>query len=176
MWQRRAVHEFKTAYRNWFGTLTLRPDFHMQVLSRARERMRLQGIDYETLPPSEQFALRHFEISKEITKYLKRVRKASGAPFRFLLVAEAHKSGLPHYHVLLHEQHPGKPVRHRTLSSQWHCGFEKWRLVEDDRTAKYLCKYLAKDNRARVRASVSYGKNGLGPIAEGVETPTPQRK
>jgi hypothetical protein len=120
--------------------------------------MRLQGIDFERLPPAEQFSLRHTEISRELTKYLKRVRKESGAKFRFLLVAEAHKSGLPHYHLLLHEHDQFRPVRKSVLEAQWKAyGFSKWRLIEDERAARYVCKYLSKDAIARVRASIRYG-------------------
>lgn len=161
MWAQRATLETRASVRTWFGTLTLRPEEHTKVLYAARQRMTRQGIDYERLQPGEQFSLMHFEISKMLTKYLKRVRKnAGGAPLRFLMVAEAHESGLPHYHMLIHEKDPLRPVRKTVLDDAYHAGFCKWRLVPalDPRAASYACKYLAKDNRARVRASLSYGR------------------
>lgn len=93
----------------------------------------------------------------EITKYLKRVRKKSGAPLRYILVAEAHKSGLPHYHMLIHECDPSRQVRHKDLTAAWSWGFTRFKLVETSNTAWYVCKYLSKAQLARVRASVRYG-------------------
>lgn len=156
MWSLRARSETAAAARTWFGTLTLKPEAHHTMLSRARVKIAKQGLDYEALSIGEQFTLRHVECSIEITKYLKRIRKESSARFRYLLVAEHHKSGLPHYHVLIHETVSGS-IKHRTLSSQWPLGFEKWRVVTDLREATYLCKYLSKATVARVRASVAYG-------------------
>lgn len=157
MWSSRAKAETQASVRTWFGTLTLNPAAHMTMLSRARVRLAQQGVDLDAEPYGEQFLQRHFECSIEITKYLKRIRKESGAKFRYLLVAEHHKSGLPHYHVLLHER-DGIGVKHRTLATQWQIGFEKWRIVSDIREAAYLCKYLSKATVARVRASGAYGQ------------------
>lgn len=176
LWRTRAEHETRAALRTWFGTLTLNPAAHMTMVSRARVRLAQQGIDFDDLPIGEQFIERHREISREITKYLKRVRKISGQ-FRFLMVAEHHKSGLPHYHVLVHER-DAHGVKHRVLSSEWKLGFEKWRLLTDLREASYLCKYLAKATVARVRASGAYGQAyQIDPrsltIAEGVKKRPP---
>lgn len=156
-WSARARAETRSSVRTWFGTLTMRPDAHMTMLSRARVRLAHQGVDFDKLPFGEQFIERHKESSVELTKYLKRVRKESGAKIRYLMVAEHHKSGLPHYHLLVHEQDKDCGVKHATLSNQWSLGFEKWRLVTDLREATYLCKYLSKATVARVRASGAYG-------------------
>ena len=148
----------------------------MKALFAARQRMTRQGIDFERLQPGDQFGLIHHEVSKWITTYLKRVRKAAGTgSFRFLMVAEAHDSsetseeyrGLPHYHVLLHECDPFLPVRKSVLDT-WPHGFSKWRLVNADdlREVRYVCKYLGKDVRARVRASIKYGKPRPNVIAQ----------
>lgn len=155
MWSLRAKAETQAAVRTWFGTLTLRPDAHMTMLSRARSALARQGVNFDSLPYGEQFTERHKQCAIEITKYLKRVRKESGAKFRYLLVCEHHKSGLPHYHALIHEREGA--VKHATLSKQWPLGFEKWRLLTDLREATYLCKYLSKATVARVRASGAYG-------------------
>lgn len=143
--------------RTWFGTLTLRPEVQHARLSQARLRLARQGLDYDELPSVERFAERHREISRDLTLYLKRVRKQSGAAMRYLLVAEVHKSGDPHYHALVHEQDPQRPIKHAVLSGQWTLGHEKWRLVSDERECAYVAKYLGKAKTARVRASLAYG-------------------
>lgn len=155
IWSQRAQAETQVAPRTWFGTLTLSPEAQVTMGNRARVRLAAQGIDFEAISFADQFAERHREIGSEITKYLKRVRKQCGS-FRYLLVVEHHKSGLPHYHMLVHEVVEGA-VTHAVLAQQWQIGFEKWRLVAQTKQATYLCKYLAKTNAARVRASAEYG-------------------
>lgn len=118
--------------------------------------LKSKGSDGET----PEILVRHLGIGPEITKYLKRVRKQSKCSFRYLLVMEAHKSGLPHYHMFLHETPSGGEVPKRILKYQWHLGFTDFKLVDDaHRRADYICKYLAKSNLARVRASKGYGSN-----------------
>lgn len=158
VWTQRAKAETQAASRTWFGTLTLRPEDQYRFLTLARAKADARIERYEGLPYWQQFTLRHDAISPELTKYLKRVRAESDAALRYLLVAEAHKSGAPHYHMLVHESDPLRQVKHRTLSAQWTLGFTKWKLVTDNRTAGYLCKYLSKSNAARVRASLGYGR------------------
>lgn len=160
LWSDRARRETATARRTWFGTLTLRPEVQSLMTNRAHIALSKQGIDFATLSFREQFAERVKQISLEITKYLKRVRKESGASLRYLLVAEHHKSGLPHFHMLVHELDE-IGVRHSTLSKQWGLGFEKWRLVEEPKQAVYLTKYLSKTAAARVRASRGYGRRDV---------------
>lgn len=157
MWSLKAKVEYHQAYRTWFGTLTFRPEVHHALLERARHRLARQGVDFDTMSLVEQFAERHAECGREITLYLKRVRKQSRAAMRYLLVAEAHKSGLPHYHMLVHESDPTSPLRHALLSGCWNHGFEKWRLVSDERECAYVTKYLGKSKSARLRASLRYG-------------------
>lgn len=158
VWRYRAKAEYAFAQRTWFGTITLSPSAHLVALSQARRRLHAQGIDFDTLPLVEQFVLRHEAICPSLTRYLKRVRKASGARLRYLLVAEAHESWLPHYHMLVHEVAGSTSVKHAILRDQWHMGFTHWKLVNDPRAATYLCKYLSKSTIARVRASVRYGE------------------
>lgn len=159
-WAGAVRREHAASSRTWFGTLTLSPDEHWKAQMRATARLAAQGIDFDALDDSAQFLERHRAIGPDLTKYVDRVRKESGAKLRYLLVAEVHESGLPHYHMLYHEQPLGGVVRHRTLSTQWKLGFERWRLAntqksEDNPT--YLCKYLSKSLLARVRASQGYG-------------------
>lgn len=158
MWSRRAIAEIAEADRTWFGTITLSPEWHERFAAYARQKARKRlGEDFEALPPGQQFGLRNEFIGREFALMFKRLRKA-GLKFRYLLVAEAHKSGLPHYHMLLHE-HDGSFVRKVVLDASWKFGFAKWRLVSaDGREARYVAKYLTKTAAARVRASLNYGR------------------
>lgn len=158
MWYARAISETLAAKRTWFGTITLNPDANHQSLARARFECTRRGHIWEEMTPLEQFTQLHKQNGVHLQLWLKRVRKQSGAPLRFLLVCEAHKSGLPHYHCLLHEQDDAAPVRHKVLSEQWKLGFTNFKLIEDAKQAGYVCKYLSKSALARVRASTRYGQ------------------
>lgn len=158
LWTARAVDEIEASDRTWFGTLTVAPmqRFQLRVIAE-RKHLRRGGESLSSLEPSEQFKLLAGELGKEATKALKRLRKNTGARFRYLLVTEAHKSGDPHLHILIHEQ--DKPISKRQLEAVWKFGFSKWKLVDRDRgAAVYVCKYLAKDALTRVRASLKYGQ------------------
>lgn len=156
-WTNRAKAEIARSSRTWFGTLTLSPAQHDRVRLLATKRNAGRAVTWERLSQEEQFAERVREITPEITLWLKRIRKESGAKLRYVLVAEAHKSGLPHFHMLVHEQHGGGDVKHRMLTGQWKLGFSRFTVVQDNRAAVYVCKYLTKSALSRVRASVRYG-------------------
>lgn len=154
-WRLRAYSEYRAAERTWFGTLTVAPEHRLRVLAACRAVASRNGDDFDMLPLAKQFREKVKCISREVTRYLKRVR--NGHPgMRFLLVVEAHKNGDPHFHVLVHEV-AGDPIRHAKLSDQWRIGFSNWKLVADSKSAAYVTKYLAKSNLARVRASIDYG-------------------
>lgn len=162
LWTARAIDEIKASNRTWFGTLTVNPyERFIYGLNAAMRGERAGHGNWQSMSPENQFPFLVAVISEDITKWLKRVRKASGAPLRYLLVSEAHKDGFPHFHILLHE--PDRPVRKSLLEEQWRAGFSHWRLVkrEDPRSAYYACKYLAKDARTRVRGSIRYGRAQL---------------
>ena len=165
-WTYRAISEVREAARTWFGTLTLSPESQHLMVSRARQRLWSGGTDFDMLSPNDQFSERMREIGREVTLYLKRVRKESGAALRYIIVAEAHLSGAPHLHILVHEADIEKPVRYATLAKQWKLGFTKFKLARDVKAAAYVCKYISKALMARVRASQSYGKD-----REGTERP-----
>lgn len=160
LWTERAIAETRFASRTWMGTLTLSPEQHYVMECRASHRLKSGAVVWSSLNEDDQLGERHREISREITLWLKRVRQASNAKLRFLLVMERHKTGLPHYHCLIHEG--AIPVVKRVLSDQWKLGFSKFKLVEQEagslqRASYYVAKYLTKAANARVRASVGYG-------------------
>lgn len=156
LWYSRARAETAQAGRTWFGTLTLSPQSHWEIELRARARLARGAVPWSSLSDRQQFVERHAEISREITLYLKRVRFSSAANLRYLCVAEQHKSGLPHYHLLIHECLLS-PVTKATLQAQWQLGFSSMKLVQSPKSVGYTTKYIAKSVLARVRASIRYG-------------------
>ena len=175
LWRIRAQAEIERATlvggRSWFGTLTLSPEQHSRVGNACRLAASRNGDDFDLFSEERQFRERHACISREITLYAKRLRKQSGASVKFLCVVEAHKSGLPHYHMLVHEQLPVPPVTHRVLKTQWRVGFSNWKLVTGPAMAGYVTKYLSKSALARVRASKDYGITALAiAFKEGVSS------
>jgi len=164
-WRRRAESETGIAPRTWFGTLTATPDVHHMAVSRARQRFYARAAgDFDALAVPEQFRLLCNELSPALTKYIKRLRKETAAPFKYLLVTEAHTGkrgvgrnlGNPHFHMLLHERSILSPVRHATLVAQWRLGFSKWKLISEPQQVTYVCKYMA-NQASRIRASQRYG-------------------
>lgn len=158
LWTARAVDEIEAARRTWFGTLTVSPEQRFALTMRAEKaRLRAGRETVSSLTAPEQFELLSSELGSEVTKWLKRVRDVAPGPLRYLLVMEAHKDGFPHAHILVHEV--GEPIAKRMLQAKWRFGFSHFKLVGDDPgAATYVCKYLAKDALARVRASQHYGR------------------
>jgi len=148
-WRARAKKELLFSTRTWFGTLTVNPYERVKIDIRARCR-------HHPTTSDELFKARHAEISREITLYFKRLRK-EGAKLRYLLVAEQHKDGWPHYHCLIHEK--DTPITKRLLQSHWLIGFSSFKLVDlfDQKVAYYVTKYISKQALARIRASLKYG-------------------
>lgn len=161
LWSARASDELKAAHRTWFATLTFRPEARfVATMHAAATAARAGHGSWQSMTAENQFRYLVKHLNKEIDRYLKRVRK-SGAPFRYLLVSEAHKDGFPHFHMLIHET--ALPLTKRLLESSWRDGFSQFRLVDnsDPRSAFYVCKYLAKSALTRVRASKRYGRDQL---------------
>lgn len=162
LWRIRMIAETEAATRTWFVTLTLDPGRQSQALMYAHHRAKARGINWAEMNDGERFAYVHRCISPEITLFVKRVRKTSGANLRLCCVAERHKSGHPHYHALLHDVDPEHKLRHRHIVEAWRWGFSSAKLVEDNDRAKasaYAAKYLTKSSLARVRASRGYGRH-----------------
>lgn len=126
-WTTRAQIQMLLAPRTWMATLTIAPAWQEYAANLARTYEARNGGSFEALTPEDQFAMRHRFAGAEVTRYFKRMRKA-GHKFTYLLVVERHKSGLPHYHALIHEA--GAPVTERTLQEHWEWGFAKFKLVD----------------------------------------------
>lgn len=171
LWTARAMVEVRQAPRTWFGTLTLAPDARQRLMASAQVRCHRGGYDLDQCPPHERFREYCREVCRDLTKWSKRVRANSRTQLRLLQVFEKHQSGDPHMHLLVHEA-GALPVRKAVLREAWTLGFSQWKLVEtgNNRAVYYVCKYLAKDSCARVRASIGYGRT-LRPfvIADEVE-------
>lgn len=162
LWTERAKREIECAERTWFGTITFNPEARYRFQTLTARRLLDAGVELFEEPFSRQFKEVCVETGIEVTKFLKRVRKRSGAQLRYLLVAEKHQSGDPHYHMLLHESTPEGFVRKQQLTDAWIQGFTQWKLVtSNEGIAPYLCKYLTKGSHARVRASVNYGEGAV---------------
>lgn len=161
LWSARARDELKAAHRTWFATLTIRPEDRFVASMHAARMAGDAGHGmWNSMTAENQFRYLVKYLGQEIDRYLNRVRK-SGAPFRYLLVSEAHKDGFPHFHLLIHEA--ALPLTKRLLESNWRLGYSQFRLVNnsDPRSAFYVCKYLAKSALTRVRASKRYGRDHL---------------
>ena len=162
-WRMKVLTEMMRADgRTWFGTLTLRPSEQFRIAAQARLRLAKAGADFDTLSPERQFAELNREMTPEFKRFWMRVRKESKAPIRYMLVGERHKSGLPHWHYVLHEGSREWPVRAKVLNGQWAArhGYSSVELVAQDDgpdAASYVAKYLAKEALVRVRASQGYG-------------------
>lgn len=158
MWVARACHEVREAHRTWFATITLNPQAHYVMRARAAMRARDRSIPAPEVVGVELDRRQTQETFSEITKWIKRVRKQTGShSLRYIIVKEDHENGNPHFHALIHEVGE-TPVTHKILSDQWKLGFTKFKLLENEKAAYYVVKYLTKANDGRVRASLGYGR------------------
>lgn len=154
LWSARAAQAIALHPRTWLVTLTCTPAEHFRLLNQARLAAIRSGFQPEEWSPSQEFAARWSQLGSEVTKWLKRVRD-KGARFTYLQVVEAHKSGLPHVHLLMHEL---DALTYRSITETWRLGFCHAKLVEGTDAARYVTKYLVKSALARVRASQQYGQ------------------
>lgn len=173
-WAMAAIEQTRLAaeqgLRTWFGTLTLTPESQRYLRDLAFEKWATQRRgasagcpDWWYDPKCDyRFSLIVREFLTLVQKYWKRLRKA-GHKFKYFLVFERHKSGLPHAHFLLHEMEDR--ILKRALQSQWHHGFTNVKLVggksmrknvSAERAAFYVAKYLGKTVQARQIASRLY--------------------
>lgn len=158
MWRIRGMSEWRAAPRTWLCTFTLSPTSLIRKLSSARVRLSRGGTDYEAMTEHEKFLEVEKEGFSDVQLWLKRLRKNTQSRLRYLAVSEAHKSGVPHWHLLLHEQQEDRPIRYdAALAGSWPLGFASYKLVRSAQAAGYVTKYLSKSLSARVRASKGYG-------------------
>ena len=152
----------KAGNRTWFGTLTLSPEAQVDLLRRARDAHPEPHAEWWAEPHcDERFGAVREQFLGEVQKYWKRLRK-EGHAFKYFVVFERHKSGLPHAHFLLHEAEG--PIRKARLKAQWPHGFVQCSIVggtarnaaAPEKAAWYAVKYLTKSSQARVVASAGY--------------------
>lgn len=166
LWVRRAQAECVRVEtrRTWFCTLTANPETQLRWTGEAFRRLSDGGTTPQTLNEGEWYAERCKEAGRDLTKFVKRVRKNSGALLRCVWVFEKHDghgphAGLPHIHGLIHEC-SDTPVKYRLLKSEWKHGHAKFVLTdahESERVVGYVMAYLMKSHTVRVRASRRYG-------------------
>lgn len=163
LWKERAMKELALAERSWFLTLTMSPQVQHAVFMEEMARKTSRGWrDADFDDEAKEFHLRCQGGFNLVTKFWKNVRKphAGEEPVRlkYLVSAERHQSGLPHFHALVHER--AGSVTYRRLAGRWtKYGFFKGNLVDSNqKAARYVTKYIAKDMLGlRVHASQRYG-------------------
>lgn len=164
-WKKRAEAEVALSNmvgaRTWFVTLTFNALYRSRILMAAQRDLAKEGQAAEFSEAQRRSALAK-AAQPYVTLWMKRLRAQTGAGLRYLQVTEAHKDGMPHCHLLVHESSPDMPVRHAVLSRQWHYGFSNAKLIDSDdpHAAEYVTKYVSKSPDTRVRASVGYGQTG----------------
>lgn len=151
------MSEARASSRVWMGTLTFNPQEVFLIRTRAEVRSERRAVKWSELDEGAKFAALQVEAGRYVTLWLKRLRKA-GHRFRYVITAESHVSGAPHFHIVLHEL--ATPILKRVLEASWPFGFTKFKLVpsgEENRAVRYVTKYVAKNGASRIRASIRYG-------------------
>lgn len=180
--------EARASHRVWKATLTFTPDEAYRYECEAILRAQKRNNDWDMVSPSDRKRYLLAAAGRRLTLALKRARVA-GMAFRYIAVPEFHKSGVVHYHLVIHEV--GKPLlkhcqhcrkecscmvcfgtatrqcdsrkRPCCLTAAWPYGFSQFKLVPSgklDNAVHYATKYAAKDASARIRASIRYGVDG----------------
>ncbi len=171
-WAISANAELELSQRTWLVTMTMKPEY--LVWCRLETQRAFTG-DIDIYGDDLHFRHLCRVIGKDLTLYLKRLRKRlylkaeetgykPGKDFRYLVVFEKHKSGEPHIHMFVHEQHGHVPVlwddlvrtRDKVPVQRWPHGHTEAHLVTERGKGWYIAKYLSKEAAARVRASKGY--------------------
>ncbi len=142
-WLVRSTIEAYLAERTWFVTLTFRPYSRLWLEREA---------DALTSPTDVAYAL--------ISPWIKKVRKNSSAPLKYISVVEMHKDGSPHLHALVF-QTTNSRLLWKHLVKSWNYGFATAKLANPS-SARYVCKYLGKQMKknTRIRVSRPFGRQG----------------
>lgn len=175
-WMARAVVEHNRSARSWMVTFTLSPAWQAELSVKADKLYRQKHANAD-LPTSKQerLDLKMRVLKRLIGRWL-RVLAGPGSTASkraYVLVAELHKSGEPHFHMLIHEREAGSIFRdedcHFTRRGEyfvgdesrakklWRFGFCRISMCKDEAGAVYVMKYLAKTQTYRVAASQHYG-------------------
>lgn len=144
-WSTRCATEIRRSTRTWMATFTYTPQNHFFCKLRAGKKSH------------------EWQVARDVAKFMKRLRTNFKQRIAYMYVLERHKSGLPHAHALIHERSL-RGLRKRELQDTWSYGFSTFKLIELDqgasvqRASRYVVKYLQKEQEARVRASLKYGR------------------
>jgi len=177
-WRDRIYNEIAQSNRTWFGTFTFTPLQHSIMELDIRKRYALRG---HSAPWGHCLYKERVKLAGDLmTMFIKRLRFDLGdVKFRYVMVAEPHKNGTPHFHVMFHET--GARIGLREIMKSWYqveipedlprnwrpnsqAGWMKAKLVAQDsetsiqRSSWYLCKYITKTAGTRMRVSFRYGK------------------
>lgn len=162
-WRERIAEEFTRHERTWFVTLTFNPFWQQKLFMEEMALKNSSGwLDSDFDTKEAEWRLRAMGASRLLTKWLKRVRKPlageEAVGLRYVAVTERHKTGLPHLHLLMHEEF-GKLTYRRIVDRWTRYGFADASLVRDRlKTGWYVAKYVTKDSLTRMRASEKYGR------------------
>lgn len=170
MWAARSIVEHSRAMRTWFCTLTFKPEVVLKSKYAAILSCSRRAVDYDSLNTLEQFAEDVKIHNEHLTLFLKRLRKRiadrekqRGHPvpknfLRYVACAEAHKSGVVHFHINIYECHLTAQVKWKDIAKAWmQYGHMKANLVTSLSRACYASKYVSKNLEVRVRASQGFG-------------------
>ena len=184
-WGYAAMEQTKQAHdrgdRSWFGTLELSPTSAAELTARAMKasgepsaawwrqteratyfcKRRRREVTVDSFVCDHRFSLVVKQMHSEARKYFRRLRHA-GLRFKYLIVYERHKSGIPHAHFIFHED--GCRALKRVLREHWPLGYFQAKLIggtardapAPEKAAWYAVKYLTKNRQARVKASPGY--------------------
>lgn len=146
-WWHRAKYEMTRWGKAWFLTYTYNQDARLERLYKATKSAGFNNAEWQ-----------HEDLLKlcgqDLTKSIKRLRKNNpDVEFKYLFVFELHKDGFPHIHGLIFT----RSLTKRDIEQSWSLGFTKVKLVKSDDAIGYVTKYLSKDVRTRIRASLRFG-------------------
>lgn len=170
-WISRIFVEYeKAGGRTWFVTLTS-AQAHRQYVDHMATQIAFNKKHeiFSRLDADEKFKFRADAWRREISLYMKRLRKGVGGKakpkIRFFCVFEAHKTGHVHAHLLIFEVDKINVLSERLIRSRWRPrGICEGKLVKNGKQAvAYVSKYIAKDLGVRPQNSLRFGR----PYGEG---------
>lgn len=142
-WMDRAKVEMTKSARCWLLTLTFKQS--------SRDWLASHSAATSTSPTELAY--------RQVSEYVKRVRKTASGDIRYLFTVENHKDGTPHLHGLIFEKKSGSTTW-RKLHAAWPNGFVSAQLA-DAGSIFYVCKYAMKNDLKvkRMRASKKFGQD-----------------